>query len=310
MNWGAIIGDFEISEAGIVFKGAPTPFKNARGEQEMGLLAGLAICSERFSSGDISARVEFEKISELNSCELVFYFDPVRRWHVSAGIGGANGMYVIRHWDGKWVEHAIAGSRKNLLPGRPYEIKVAVRGSRIALTVDGVDVLGAVLPFPVTPSQTGLWLLDDATVRVSNYSVSRRRGRAFVVMEFSSPFTELFDVIKKVCEDFQIDAHKADEQYGPGIVISDIARDIAEAEFVIAEITPANPNVYYELGYAHAINKPAILLANRSVGKAPFDVAAFRIMFYENSIPGRQAFEDGLRKHIEVILEKGGLTGR
>jgi len=71
---------------------------------------------------------------------------------------------------------------------------------------------------------------------------------------------------------------------------------------------PADPNIYYELGYAHAVNKPAILLADKSTEKPPFDVAQFRIMFYENSIPGRQSFEDGLRKHIEVILEKGRLS--
>ena len=176
--------------------------------------------------------------------------------------------------------------------------------------MDGVEVLGAVLPFPVTPSQAGVWCLDDSDVSITDYRVTNRRGRAFVVMQFTSPFTELYDVIRKVCDEFQLDAHKSDETYGPGIVISDIARDITDSEFVIAEITPANPNVYYELGYAHAINKPAILLADHKIDRAPFDVAPFRIMFYENSIPGRQAFEDGLRKNIEAVLEKGGLTPR
>jgi nucleoside 2-deoxyribosyltransferase len=38
--------------------------------------------------------------------------------------------------------------------------------------------------------------------------------------------------------------------------MADVINDMIDAEFVIAEITPTNPNVYYELGFAHAIGKP------------------------------------------------------
>jgi hypothetical protein len=89
--------------------------------------------------------------------------------------------------------------------------------------------------------------------------------------------------------------------------LSDLS-DKRYAEFVIAEVTPQNPNVYYELGFAHAINKPAILLADKALGKLPFDVAPFRVMFYENSIPGRKVFEESLRRHIQAILERKQLT--
>ena len=65
----------------------------------------------------------------------------------------------------------------------------------------------------------------------------------------------------------------------------------AESEFVIAEITPVNANVYYELGFAHAINKPTILLADRAIDKLPFDVSPFRVLFYENTIGGKRLFE-------------------
>jgi nucleoside 2-deoxyribosyltransferase len=49
----------------------------------------------------------------------------------------------------------------------------------------------------------------------------------------------------------------------PGWAIEDIKRQIAECRVVIAEITPGNPNVYYEVGYADALNKPLILIADR-----------------------------------------------
>jgi nucleoside 2-deoxyribosyltransferase len=44
---------------------------------------------------------------------------------------------------------------------------------------------------------------------------------------------------------------------------------------VVAEITPVNANVFYELGYAHALGKQTILLAERG-RTLPFDVSGYR----------------------------------
>jgi nucleoside 2-deoxyribosyltransferase len=98
-----------------------------------------------------------------------------------------------------------------------------------------------------------------------------------------------------------LDAEKADDILGPGMVISDITRRLQEADVVIADISVENANVYYELGYAHALGKPAILLAEK--GKAlPFDISGFRTLFYENSIAGKSQIEAGLKKHLEAIV--------
>jgi hypothetical protein len=71
---------------------------------------------------------------------------------------------------------------------------------------------------------------------------------------------------------------------------------------VIAEITPPNPNVFYELGYAHALDKPTILLAERS-SKLPFDVSGYRCIMYDNSIKGKSGLETLLRNHLLAILQ-------
>lgn len=111
------------------------------------------------------------------------------------------------------------------------------------------------------------------------------------------------------CQEFGIRATRADETYGPGIIIADVVRQIDEARLVIAEISPANPNVYYEVGYAHARGKPAILIADRTIEKLPFDVSPFRTLFYENTIDGKGKVEDGLRKHLKAIVNVGGAAG-
>ncbi len=125
-------------------------------------------------------------------------------------------------------------------------------------------------------------------------------------MQFTKPFNELYsEVIQPVCKEFEIISLRADETYGPGLIIIDIARQIIEAKIVLAEITPANPNVYYEVGYAHALNKPTILIAEKGTD-LPFDVSPFRVLLYENSIEGKRRIEEGLRKHLNAILSPLG----
>lgn len=155
-----------------------------------------------------------------------------------------------------------------------------MRGSLVTLRVDGVEVCVATLPVPLPRSQVGLWCRDFHQIDVSNFVVELEQPRAFVVMQFTSPYNELFQqVVRPVCADLGVAAVRADDSYGPGLVIADVTRQIDESKFVVAEITPANPNVYYEVGYAHARNKPTILIADRKMERLPFDISPFRTLF-------------------------------
>lgn len=72
---------------------------------------------------------------------------------------------------------------------------------------------------------------------------------------------------------------------------------------VIAEITPLNPNVYYEVGYADTLSKPVILISDRKEGLKPFDVMAYRTIFYDNSIGGKSQIENDLRTYLCGIMD-------
>ena len=74
------------------------------------------------------------------------------------------------------------------------------------------------------------------------------------------------------------------------------------ASIIIADITMDNPNVFYELGYSHAIGKNTILLADAEKRqKMPFDISGFRTIFYSNSIAGKREIERNLNNYIETI---------
>jgi nucleoside 2-deoxyribosyltransferase len=47
------------------------------------------------------------------------------------------------------------------------------------------------------------------------------------------------------------------------VIIKDVIDNIVRSQIVVADISPTNPNVYFEVGYALAFGKPIVLLAQR-----------------------------------------------
>lgn len=300
-KWAQLDGRWDTEGETVTFKG-----ERITQEEEFFFSVGVALSNETFSGGRIEGDVTFSGVKDRNSCDLVFSYDTSNKMFACAGIGGMQSLYTIRHWDTRqWQVHAVGGEKVNLKANQEYHIAVDVQGARVDLSVDEVRVLTANLPFPIPPSQVGIHCIDETDVTIKNFKVTKRQPKAFVVMQFTSPYNEIHqEVIKKVCGEFDVEAVRADDTFGPGLIIADVVRQINEATFIIAEITPANPNVYYELGYAHALRKHVVLIADKTITKLPFDVSPYRTLFYENTIAGRSHFEEGLRKHLAAILGK------
>jgi hypothetical protein len=64
----------------------------------------------------------------------------------------------------------------------------------------------------------------------------------------------------------------------PGQISERIERDLQSARVVIADLTDANPNVYFELGFRHALERPFIHLA-RAGTELPFDITDFEVVW-------------------------------
>jgi len=301
LKWISIMGEFTQEKSDIIFHGKEILFQDVPQGS-----VGNFICNEHFAGGTIEADFLFEELDKNSACELILYYDPARVALLTAGLGGLGANFSIRFFGGeKWDILSWKGDKANLTKGQNYHVKATLIGSTIKLSVNGVDVSSAALPVPLPQSQVGLWCQSTSNIQIKNYKVIGVRPKVFVVMEFNSPYNEIYsDVIKRIAEEFGVDTIRADETFGPGIILADIVRQITESKAIIAEITPANPNVYYEVGYAHALAKPTILVADKST-KLPFDVSPFRVLFYENTIAGKSRFEDGLRKHLTAILTPG-----
>src|SRR5262249_5968831 len=159
------------------------------------------------------------------------------------------------------------------------------------LEVDGVRVLEHVMPSPLPGNQLGLFTMSDSAVRFQDYEVQRRAPTAFVAMQFGEPYDALYRrVIRPKAEAMGFEIEQIDEVKQPGIIFQDIQERIQDATVVIAEITAPNQNVFYEVGYAHALNKPTILLAQRGK-ELPFDIRSYRVIFYDDTIGGKPLVE-------------------
>lgn len=305
-NWAQLSGKFDIKPNELIFKGEPVPFKDPQdpeGKEQIGSLFGHLISDQSLSEGEVEAEVIFQKADARSACELIINYDSETKSYVSAGISSLPLYGIMENKDKKLNYLDQTGDHSNLISKKPYKIKISLKGSRISLFIDGVEVLSYVYAGNLKQSQAGLLFFSKSKIIVKNFKVKAEKPKIFVITEFSEKYEEFYqDVIKEVCsKDFNLEVVKADEIHGPGIIIADIVKSINEAKIIIAEISEPNPNVFYELGFSHAMNKPTILIAEKQT-KLPFDVSPFRTLFYQNTIAGRTKVVEGLRKQISSIL--------
>lgn len=290
-GWAPILGDWDLSDTEAVYQGSPASQR------------GILLSPTRLDSGTVATGITLSEDAEFG-CILLGYSTSGSPG-VIAGIGGYGEAYTISILDPVLGPRKLqgAGNRLNLDAARPYAVEVTLEGQRIGLTVDEVRVLDCTLPQPLGNEQVGVFAWGADAVAFAPVSISASPPSAFVVMQFTPPFDELYEaVIRPVCAEQGIAASRASDIYRPGVIIQDIIQGLAEAQVVIAEITPANPNVFYEVGYSHALDKPTILLANRAeISELPFDLRGFRVVFYDDTISGKSSIESDLRKHLRAI---------
>jgi hypothetical protein len=70
-----------------------------------------------------------------------------------------------------------------------------------------------------------------------------------------------------------------DDMFTTGKIIEQVWSGIQTAKVLVAELTGRNPNVFYELGLAHALQKPVVLVSSNEKD-VPFDVQHIRVIYY------------------------------
>lgn len=105
----------------------------------------------------------------------------------------------------------------------------------------------------------------------------------FVIMPFDTGLSDVHNTIKSVVEDYAgCECKRADEISQSTLITDDISDYIRRARFLVADLTRSNPNVFYEVGASHALEKNVILLLQEG-SEAPFDIRGIRYIRYSES---------------------------
>jgi hypothetical protein len=106
------------------------------------------------------------------------------------------------------------------------------------------------------------------------------------MMSFAPPLGDYYEkVYKPAIEKAGLTPVRADtEIFGAGKIMDQVWSGITAAKVLVAELTTRNPNVFYELGLAHALKKPVVLVSSNEAD-VPFDLKHIRVIYYDMADP-------------------------
>lgn len=140
----------------------------------------------------------------------------------------------------------------------------------------------------------------------------------FLMQPFSGALGSYYEsIFKPAIAKAGLEPMRADASiFGTGKIIDQIWRGITSAQVLVAELTSKNPNVFYELGLAHALNKPVVLVSSNE-DDVPFDLRHIRVIIYDQTDPfwGQKLIDkvaDNIRSAIdhpeEATFKLEGMT--
>lgn len=128
-----------------------------------------------------------------------------------------------------------------------------------------------------------------------------KQRKCFVIMPFKDKYNGIWEnVIKPTVENYGDTCKRADDIFAPGSIINDIIDHIHISDYIIADLTEKNPNVYYELGFTQALNKQVILIT-QDIDSLPFDVKHQRVIIYSDTVAGAFTLQNDIKKYLANI---------
>lgn len=130
---------------------------------------------------------------------------------------------------------------------------------------------------------------------------SASKDTCFTIMPFGSWFDYYYEAIYvPAIKSTGLIPRRADDLYRPSAIVNDIWTLTQESKVILADLSGKNPNVFYELGLAHALTKPAILVTE-SIDDVPFDLRSLRVIVYDKNEPN---WGDVLSQKIETAIKE------
>lgn len=121
--------------------------------------------------------------------------------------------------------------------------------------------------------------LESAGIKVEELKIDK--NLIFMLTPFHEIEWDTFKTIKDACSRLEFKCVRGDENNISGDILPSIIKSILKAQIVIVNINGRNPNVFYELGIAHALGKKTIIISKFGE-ELPFDIQSKNIILYKN----------------------------
>jgi hypothetical protein len=127
----------------------------------------------------------------------------------------------------------------------------------------------------------------------------------FMIMPFREPYNSIYEtLIRPMAEELNLTIKRGDDFTSTqGSIIQEVWSALNACRIVIAETSEVNANVYYELGIAHTLGKPVLLMSQvRTIQDLPFDIRHLRFVGYENNEVGHTELKEKLKTSLIWLL--------
>jgi hypothetical protein len=222
----------------------------------------------------------------LSLCEF-FQVDPDLGHHFTLHIKLKDQLLDLRKL--KLVYFEDDGSKPGEIAGK---IKVTDQWNRIHFAIGG-------------PRLADLSVLTEGGMVVQPWhrkpEGKDNAAEIFVAMPFKKKLDHVYKPhMVNVAKRLNMSINRADEFFNADDIMKNVWESICAAKIIIADCTGQSANVFYEMGLAHAIGKP-VLLITKNHRDIPFDIHHIRYLHYQNTDKGLKIFEEELEKTIISI---------
>jgi hypothetical protein len=97
---------------------------------------------------------------------------------------------------------------------------------------------------------------------------------------------------------------RADDVAQPGQITLQVVEHVLRAKAAVADLTGANPNVFYELAIRQTAQLPVVLIAEEDeLPRLPFDILPMRVIgFRHNDLASAARARESIARHMEQAL--------
>lgn len=117
-----------------------------------------------------------------------------------------------------------------------------------------------------------------------NENIIIQKNKCFVIMPFKKDYDLLYGNLKESLEESGYNCTRADDISGSTVIMNKILCEMLSSQFVIADLTSLNANVFYELGIAHSFKDAKnVIIIKRKNEECPFDLSHLSYINYNEN---------------------------